>query len=93
MTEWLKRIEEWSRHNDAIADKDIYSTCLLALAFLGLGLKIPFIFSVMVQVCLVICTLDLAYRYLKMKNYAMCVIRIAPLILVALFDSVSLTFK
>ena len=93
MTEWLKRIEEWSRRNDAIVNRDIYSTCLLVLALFGLGLKIPFILSMIVQGCLVICTLDLAYRYLRMKNYAMCIIKISPLLLVGLFDSVCLTFK
>ena len=93
MTEWLKRIEEWPKRNDAVVDRDVYSTCLLVLALLGLSLKIPFILNVIVQGCLVICTLDVAYRYLRMKNYAMCVIKISPLILIGLFDSVSLTFK
>ena len=92
MTEWLKRIEGWSKRNDAVVDRDIYSTYLLVLALLGLGLKIPFILSVIVQVCLVVCTLDLIYQYLGMRNYAMCIIKISPLILVGLFDSVSLTF-
>ena len=93
MTEWLRRIEEWPKRNDAVVGRDVYSTCLLVLALLGLGLKIPFILNVIVQGCLVICTLDVAYRYLRMKNYAMCVIKISPLILIGLFDSVSLTFK
>ena len=93
MTERLKRIEEWSKHNYVTVDKDIYSTYLLVLALLGLGLKIPVILNLIIQVCLVVCTLDLAYRYLRMKNYAMCIIKISPLILVGLFDSVCLTFK
>ena len=92
MTEWLKRIEEWSKRNDAVVDRDIYSTYLLVLALLGLVLKIPFILSVIVQVCLVVCTLNMVYRYLGMRNYAMCIIKISPLILIGLFDSVSLTF-
>ena len=93
MTEWLRHIEEWPKRNDAVVGRDAYSTCLLVLALLGLSLKIPFILNVIVQGCLVICTLDVAYRYLRMKNYAMCVIKISPLILIGLFDSVSLTFK
>ena len=92
MTEWLRRIEEWSKRNDTVVDKDIYSTCLLVLALFGLVLKIPFILSMIVQGCLVVCTLDLAYRYLRMRKYAMCIIKISPLILVGLFDSVSVTF-
>ena len=76
-----------------MSDRDVYSICLLILALLGLGLKIPFVLNVFVQGCLVVCTLDVAYRYLRMKNYAMCVIKIVPLILIGLFDSVSLTFK
>ena len=82
-----------SSKRNGVSDRDWYSTWLLILALFGLGLKIPFILSMIVQGCLVICTLDLAYRYLRMKNYAMCIIKISPLLLVGLFDSVCLTFK
>ena len=71
-----------------MADRDVYSTCLLVFALLGLGLKIPFILNVIVQGCLVVCTLDVAYRYLRMKNYVMCLIKISPLVLITLFDAV-----
>ena len=78
-----------SSKRNSVSDRDWYSTWLLILALFGLGLKIPFILSMIVQGCLVVCTLDLAYRYLRMKNYAMCIIKISPLILVGLFDSIS----
>ncbi len=80
-------MEESSKKN-GMSSREFYSNSLLALAFLGLGLKIPFILSVIIQVCLVVCTFDVAYRYLKMKNYVMCILKIFPLILVCLFDIV-----
>ena len=84
---------EESSKQGRMADRDVYSSCLLVLALLGLGLKIPFVLNVFVQGCLVICTLDVAHRYFRVKNYVMCIIKIASLILIGLFDSVSLTFK
>lgn len=77
-----------SSKRSGVADRDVYSTCLLVFALLGLGLKIPFILNVIVQGCLVVCTLDVAYRYLRMKNYVMCLIKISPLVLITLFDAV-----
>ncbi|MDE7410312.1 MAG: hypothetical protein K2N09_09880 [Muribaculaceae bacterium] len=87
MTDFFKRIEEWSKRNEAVIDKDIYSIFLLALALLGLGLKIPFILSMIVQGCLVVCTLNVVYRYFGRKSYAMCIIKILPLILIVLLDA------
>lgn len=92
MAELKKRILEWSKNNDPVVERDWYSTWLLVLALSGLGLNIPFVLNVIVQGCLVVCTLDVAYRYLRMKKNAMCIIKIFPLILVGLFDSIMLTF-
>lgn len=92
MAELIKRIVEWSKSNDAVVERDWYSTWLVVLAFSGLGLKIPFVLNVIVQGCLVVCTLDVAYRYLRMKKYSMCIIKLLPLILVGLFDPIMLTF-
>lgn len=77
-----------SKKRNETSDGDLYSMALTALVFLGLAIKIPFILSVIVQGCLAVCALDVAYRHLRNHDYARCLIILSPLLLIGLFDPV-----
>ncbi|MDE6786485.1 MAG: hypothetical protein K2J46_05550 [Muribaculaceae bacterium] len=87
MTEWLKRIEEWSKRNDAVADSDRYSMGLFVLVLAGLCLQLPLILNVIIQVCFLTCTVHLIYRYFKGGYYILALLKIGIIFVVALADN------
>ena len=87
MTEWLKRIEEWSKRNDAVADRDRYSMGLFVLVLAGLCLQLPLILNVIIQVCFLTCTVHLIYRYFKGGYYILALLKIGIIFAVVLADN------
>lgn len=83
MTEWLKRIEEWSKLNEEDADRDKYSTGLFILVLSGLCMRLPLILNVIIQACFFICTVHLIYWYFKRGHYILALVKIG--LIIALF--------
>lgn len=88
MTEWLKRIEEWSKRNDAVVDRDRYSMGLFVLVLAGFCLQLPLILNIIIQICFLICTVYLIYRYFKAGHYLMALLKIGLIVAVGLVDDI-----
>lgn len=88
MTEWLKRIEEWSKRNDAVVDKDRYAMGLFILVLAGFCLQLPMILNIIIQICFLICTVHLIYRYFKAGYYLMALLKIGLIVSVGLVDDI-----
>ncbi|MDE6523299.1 MAG: hypothetical protein K2L17_10810 [Muribaculaceae bacterium] len=87
MKEWLKNIEEWSKRNDAVVDRDRYSMGLFVLVLAGLCLQLPLILNVIIQACFLTCTVHLIYRYFKGGYYILALLKIGIIFAVALADN------
>ena len=87
MTEWLKRIEEWSKRNDAVVDRDRYSMGLFALVLTGICLQLPLILNVIIQACFLTCTVHLIYRYFKGGYYLLALLKVGLVFTVGLADN------
>ena len=87
MTEWLKRIEEWSKRNDAVVDRDRYSMGLFVLVLAGLCLQLPLILNVIIQACFLTCTVHLIYRYFKGRYYILALLKVGLIFAVGLADN------
>lgn len=88
MTEWLKRIEEWSKRNDAVVDKDRYAMGLFVLVLAGFCLQLPLILNAVIQICFLICTIHLIYLYFKDGYYLMALLKIGLIVSVGLVDDI-----
>lgn len=88
MKEWLKRIEEWSKRNDAVVDKDRYSIGLFVLVLAGFCLQLPLILNVIIQVSFFVCTLHLIYRNVKGGYYIMAFSKVGLIVAVGLIDDI-----
>ena len=88
MTELLKRIVEWSQRSDAVVDRDWYSKCLFVLVLAGFCLQLPLILNVIIQICFMICTVHLIYRYFKAGHYLMALLQIGLIVAVGLVDDI-----
>ena len=87
MTEWLKRIEEWSKRNDAVVDRDRYSMGLFILVLAGLCLQLPLMLNVIIQVCFLTCTIHLICRYVKGGYYLLALLKVGLIFAVCLADN------
>ena len=87
MTEWLRRIEEWSKRNDTVIDRDRYSTGLFVLVLAGLCLQLPLILNVIIQACFLTCTGHLIYRYVKGGYYILALLKVGLIFAVGLADN------
>ena len=88
MTKRLKRIEEWSKRNDAVVDRDRYSMGLFALVLAGICLQLPLILNVIIQVCFLTCTVHLIYRYFKDGHYLLALLKLGIIVAVGLVDDI-----
>ena len=87
MTEWLKRIEEWSKLNEDAADRDKYSMGLFIMVLAGLCLQLPLILNIIIQACFIICTVHLIYWYFKRGHYILAVVKIGLIIALCLVEN------
>ena len=87
MAEWLKRIEEWSKRNDAVIDRDRYSTGLFILVLAGLCQQLPLILNIIIQACFFTCTVHLIYRYVKGGYYILALLKAGLIFALGLADN------
>lgn len=85
--EWIKRIEEWSKRNDAVIDRDRYSMGLFVLVLAGLCLQLPLILNVIIQACFLICTFHLMSRYFKGGYYILALLKVGLIFALCLDDN------
>lgn len=88
MKEWIKRIEEWSKRNDAVIDTDRYSMGLFVLVLAGFCLQLPLILNAIIQICFLICTVHLIYRYFKGGHYLLALLKLGLIVAVGLVDDI-----
>ena len=88
MTEWLKRIVEWSKRNDVVVDKDRYSMGLFVLVLAGLCLQLPLILNIIIQACFLICTVHLTCWYVKGGYYILALLKLGLIVAVGLVDDI-----
>ena len=87
MEKWLKRIEEWSKRNDAVVDRDRYSMGLFVLVLAGLCLQLPLILNIIIQASFLTCTVHLIYRYFKGGYYILALTKVGLIVAVSLADN------
>ena len=80
-------MEEWSKHNDAVVDRDRYSMGLFILVLAGLCLQLPLILNIIIQACFFICTCHLIYRYVKGGHYIFAILKCGLIFAVTLVDN------
>ncbi len=88
MTTWINRIIEWSKRTDKIIDRDWHAIGLFALVLAGFCLQLPFILNVIIQACFLVCTLHLAYWYIRHSQYLLAVLKIGLIVAVGLLDDI-----
>ena len=88
MKEWLKNIEEWSKRNDAVVDRDRYSMGLFALVLAGICLQLPLMLNMIIQACFFACTVHLIYRYFKGGHYLLALLKLGLIVAVGLVDDI-----
>lgn len=87
MAEWLKRIGEWSKRNDAVVGRDRYSMGLFILVLAGLCLQLSLILNVIIQACFLTYTVHLIYRYVKGGYYLLALLKVGLIFTVCLADN------
>lgn len=92
MAAWIKRILEWSKETECIVDREQYSMGLFILVLSGFSFQLPLILNVIIQLCFLICTAHVVYRYIKDTQYLMALLKIGMIVVVAvlLIDDVYL---
>lgn len=71
-----------------LLDGDQFSTALFVLALAGFCLQLPLILNIIIQLCFLICTLHVAYRYLKARRYVMALTKSALIFGIVLVDDI-----
>lgn len=88
MTDFFKRIEEWSKRNDAVVDKDRYSMGLFILVLAGMCLQLPLILNIIILACFLICTVHLTCWYVRSGYYILALLKIGLIVAVGLVDDI-----